>query len=497
MLGPDPCERSGVMSASALTPSQTTEPPRAARRSRSHSFVIPVYAVALSLAALWLGVDADAGALSDAPLLFVALTACVLALDTFEFDLFGRGHFSPATVPTLAIAALFGPAGVVLSEAVAAAASAARRKPVAATMLDFGALALCGAAAAMAFELLPGAVPGLLVAGAAAGAAYYLANSVLLATAWSLNERTSPVGAWRERLAWAAPHYPAYGVLAALLIMGQQRLGWYVFAVVGLPMAIVWFAQKQYLERSRHSVDELRVSHAELERANARLRDLLRAQTELVAEKERLLERVHRSYVQTVASLARTIEAKDPYTGGHTERVADYALELARELSFSAEDLRSVAVGGVIHDIGKIGIRDQVLLKTGRLDPEEWSEMRRHPEISSYILDELEIPAIAKGMARSHHERFDGGGYPDGLVGEAIPLAARILSVADALDAMTSTRPYRGARPFHEALAEIERNTGTQFCPTVAAALRASYARDAGFWHAHGGGAQALEQRAA
>ena len=131
-----------------------------------------------------------------------------------------------------------------------------------------------------------------------------------------------------------------------------------------------------------------------------------------------------------------------------------------------------------MHDIGKIGVPDALLLKPGPLDPDERREIERHPEISSYILAELDMPAIVKQMVRSHHERYDGGGYPDGLAGEEIPLSARILTVADTLDAMTSDRPYRKAMPMVRALEVIEENSGTQFCPVVVAALRRCLLRD-------------------
>jgi HD-GYP domain-containing protein (c-di-GMP phosphodiesterase class II) len=267
-----------------------------------------------------------------------------------------------------------------------------------------------------------------------------------------------------------------------VLVVAVDRLDPYILLAAVLPLLLAWFGQKQYLDRSRRGVEELRDSNARLGEANDALHELVAAKSQLLTEKSDLLERVRLSYLQTVASLARTIEAKDPYTGGHTERVSDYALMIARELHFSTEELRAVETGGVIHDIGKIGVRDEILLKPGRLNAEEWAEMRRHPEISSYILGELGLPEIAKDMARSHHERFDGDGYPDGLVGEAIPLAARVLSVADTLDAMTSDRPYRSRRRFDEALEELRRNAGSQFCPRVVAALLASYERDPGKW---------------
>jgi len=211
-------------------------------------------------------------------------------------------------------------------------------------------------------------------------------------------------------------------------------------------------------------VAALRASHDELTAANARLHELL-------ADRQQLLTRVHRSYLSTITSLARTIEAKDPYTGGHTERVADIAVSLAEELGFAGEDLRAIRVGAVIHDIGKIGVPDRVLLKAGALDPDELRDIRQHPEISSYILADLDLPPVVEQMARSHHERYDGRGYPDGLAGERIPLAARLLSVADALDAMTSDRPYRRAMPLPDVVADIRERAGSQFCPAAVAAL--------------------------
>jgi putative nucleotidyltransferase with HDIG domain len=211
-------------------------------------------------------------------------------------------------------------------------------------------------------------------------------------------------------------------------------------------------------------VTGLREANDQLESKNSQLQGLLE-------ENRELLGSMQRSYLSTITSLARTVEAKDPYTSGHTERVADIALVLAAELGFDESKLPAINVGAIIHDIGKIGVPDTILLKPGPLDPDEFAEMRRHPEMSSYIVGELDLPIEVKQMVRSHHERYDGGGYPDGLAGERIPLAARILTVADALDAMTSDRPYRNALPLEVALSEIRAKSGTQFCPVVVEAL--------------------------
>jgi putative nucleotidyltransferase with HDIG domain len=346
-----------------------------------------------------------------------------------------------------------------------------RRDPVLKWGFDFGALSLAGAAAAVTFDAF-GDVGGAPLLGVAvlAGIAYYVVNSGLLAVVMSLAEARGPIGVWRERLAWMAPHYLAFGLAAGTFVVAEQDLGLYAFAIFGLPVVMLWIAEKQYLDRSRANVTELREANDELETANARMKRLL-------GDNQQLLKRMHRSYLSTITSLARAVEAKDPYTSGHTERVAQIALILAEDFGFDEAEMKAIEVGAIIHDIGKVGIPDGILLKPGPLDPEELREMRRHPELSSYIVADLELPSVVKQMVRSHHERFDGAGYPDGLAGEEIPLAGRILSVADALDAMTSDRPYRKAMPLEAARVEIQSEAGTQFCPRVVAVLMSTLDR--------------------
>ena len=260
---------------------------------------------------------------------------------------------------------------------------------------------------------------------------------------------------------------------------------WLLAPVVGaLPVLMVWIVERRYVDRSRATVAELRMANDELEVANERLFGLL-------DENRQLLGRMQRSYLGTITSLAHTVQAKDPYASGHTERVAAVAILLARQLDFDESELPSINVGAIIHDIGKVGTPDQILSKPGALTPEEIREIRKHPEVASRIVAELELPQSVKQMVRSHHERFDGDGYPDGLIGEQIPLAARILSVAEALDAMTSDRPYRDAMSLDAACAEVQDNAGTQFCPQVVAALTKSLLQSRGFWADFGGSAEA------
>ena len=199
---------------------------------------------------------------------------------------------------------------------------------------------------------------------------------------------------------------------------------------------------------------------------------------EKVAAQARRLEEL---FLASIQSLAEALEVKDPYTRGHSVRVSHYSVVIARALGLDGEMLRQIELGGHVHDIGKIGVRESVLNKPGPLTPAEYEHIMTHPVVGWRILSPLlaETPA-ALNIVRSHHERFDGRGVPDGLRGRAIPLEARIATVADSLDAMSSGRPYRPAVPnWSDALRELRRSSGTQFDPDVVdAALRAAAAGD-------------------
>ena len=191
-----------------------------------------------------------------------------------------------------------------------------------------------------------------------------------------------------------------------------------------------------------------------------------------VAAQARRLEELFLGGVQTIAE---ALEAKDPYTRGHSVRVGKYARVIATALELDEETIRQVELGGNVHDIGKIGVRESVLRKSGKLTTEEYEHIRGHPTAGWRILSPLmsDVP-VALNVVRSHHERMDGTGFPDGLRGEQIPLEARIVAVADALDAMTSGRPYRENQGLEPALKEIERHCHTQFDPRVVNAAKAA-----------------------
>ena len=179
------------------------------------------------------------------------------------------------------------------------------------------------------------------------------------------------------------------------------------------------------------------------------------------------------AYLGVIGALAAALDARDPYTAGHSQRVSDLSVLLAKEMSLPAQDRETLRLGALLHDIGKIGINDSVLRKPGKLTPEEFDHIKLHPVLGARILQPLTFLAPHLPVVELHHERPDGRGYPHGLRGDDIPLFARIVHVADAFDAMTSARAYRPARPAAEAMAELWRNVGTDFDPRVVQAMAA------------------------
>jgi putative nucleotidyltransferase with HDIG domain len=207
--------------------------------------------------------------------------------------------------------------------------------------------------------------------------------------------------------------------------------------------------------------------------ADLQLADALAASVSAGIECARLLRQQRDLFLNTITMLAQAIEMRDEYTGGHTARVTAYSLMLATELQVSPDDLELIRVGTPLHDIGKIGIDDAILRKPERLTDAEYEAMKLHTVKGDEILATCAELSAVRPIVRSHHERWDGGGYPDGLAGEAISPLARMVAVCDAFDAMTSDRPYRKGMAVDEAFAEVERQTGRQFDPRCAAGFLA------------------------
>lgn len=177
--------------------------------------------------------------------------------------------------------------------------------------------------------------------------------------------------------------------------------------------------------------------------------------------------KLEKAYLDIVQTIRATVEAKDLYTRGHSDRVSAYAVLIGKYLNLSDEQLDTIKVGGLFHDVGKIGIPDTILLKNGKLTDEEYAEIKKHPSIGANILGDSEMFKDIIPFVKYHHERFDGRGYPEGLSGENIPYMARIAAVADSFDAMSSRRVYRDSLPKEVVREEIAKNAGTQFDPDI------------------------------
>ncbi len=213
------------------------------------------------------------------------------------------------------------------------------------------------------------------------------------------------------------------------------------------------------------------VSMAGISEEDRRILMTLASQAAIAIENARLFESTQNAYFDTISSLARAIEMRDPYTKGHSERVTAYAQRLAGYLGLPDKDTTIIQYAGLLHDIGKIGISDSILNKRSVLDDLDLGSIREHPLLGDAILSPLRFLQDAQAAVKHHHERWDGKGYPDGLAGPAIPLIARIIAIADAYDAMTTDRPYRAAMSGERALAEIEAGCGGQFDPELGAAF--------------------------
>ena len=265
--------------------------------------------------------------------------------------------------------------------------------------------------------------------------AYFLTNTMAVAVVIALTEGRPISRTWMDNFFWTAPHYLFGACLALLISACNQRFGWQ-YSVLVMPGIYL-------LYRSYH---------------------LYLGQLE---EEKKHVAAVADLHLRTIEALALAIEAKDDTTHSHLRRVQVYALEIASELGLSEDDTRALEAASLLHDIGKLAVPEYIINKPGRLTKEEFEKMKVHPVVGAEILECVQFPYPVVPIVRSHHEKWDGTGYPDGLKGEQIPIGARILSTVDCLDALASDRQYRRALPLDKALAEVVSLSGKAFDPRV------------------------------
>jgi diguanylate cyclase (GGDEF)-like protein/putative nucleotidyltransferase with HDIG domain len=383
-----------------------------------------------------------------------------LALEADE----GAAVLSVSAVGCLAASSLFGfRAALPLAITSVAVDWSARRQPLHNVLFNIGALTLASLTAASIFNLAQffpeGTQHRLAIAalGLVAGAGYFAVNMGLVSLALALQGHERWWSVFREQFAWLLPHYVVYGFIGGVMALAYEAVNLLALAVFAVPLLLMRKTQEAYLKHTHRSAQKLRQAAETIQSQNVSLE----LANKLLKERS----------TAAMESLSATVDARDSYTAGHSRRVQQLALAIGRELGLSQAELDLLGHAALFHDIGKLAIPDAVLLKPASLTLDEWSLMQRHAEEGARIIDRLGFLNDAVPAIRHHHERFDGTGYPDRLAGEDIPLGARIIHVADALDSMLTTRIYRAARPAAEALHELRASAGTQFCPRCVGAL--------------------------
>jgi diguanylate cyclase (GGDEF)-like protein/putative nucleotidyltransferase with HDIG domain len=279
---------------------------------------------------------------------------------------------------------------------------------------------------------------------------FFLANTLPVSVIISLTEGKSPRKVWSECYFWSFPYYLVGAAVVFLVDFVNKHTGWQTTLLV-LPV-IYWVYRSYRLYLGRLEAEKI---HVETEK--------------------RHVEDVAKLHLRTIEALALAIEAKDHTTHKHLQRVRVYALAIARDLDFSPEQIEALRAAALLHDIGKLAVPEHIINKPGRLTPEEFEKMKIHPVVGSEILERVAFPYPVAPIVRSHHERWDGSGYPDGLKGEQIPHGARVLAAVDCLDALASHRQYRPALPLDDAMKEVAKLSGKSFDPAVVAILERRY----------------------
>jgi diguanylate cyclase (GGDEF)-like protein/putative nucleotidyltransferase with HDIG domain len=291
-----------------------------------------------------------------------------------------------------------------------------------------------------AFDLASEWLPALL-----GTLTYFMLNTGLVAVAVSCTDGVPIVQNWKANFLWTCPAYLAGSLLAATLALGLQRLGLWALLLSVPPLYMLYFSLNLYASK-------------------------------ILAERRHGQEMAD-VYLSVIEALALAIDAKDRTTQRHIRRVQTFAVEMGRLMSLSHPELEALKAGAILHDIGKLAVPEHILCKPGKLTREEFEKMMIHPRIGAEILETVHFPFPLTAVVRSHHEKWDGTGYPDRLKGEEIPLSARILSVVDCFDALTSDRPYRKPLSMEEALRYVRSEAGTSYDPRVVEVLASNLDR--------------------
>lgn len=389
----------------------------------------------------------------------VLLMGLTVIAELLQINVYEHSTFSVSVALVFAAALVLGIPGVVAVCTVIVLVHYSRQRPKLYTSLfNWATHIIGGVAPVLAFQAA--GVPlslahllRLLPVLAIAGVMHFLIESGLFATFISLKKGSTPSAHWRQQFGWMIGHYLILCIMGVFMAIAYTSFGTLGVLLFSLPAIMMRFAQKQYTERTADSIRELRRLNNELSRANGEVVAASRSMQQLNDE--------------LFLTLAKIIDARDPYAAGHASKVADYALLIARELNLPPEQQAEVYQAGLLHDIGKIGIPEEILNKPSKLSVEEYSQVKLHARLGADFLETCHSLRHLSAYVRHHHERWDGAGYPDALAGDEIPLIARILNVCDSIEAMASDRPYhRGLSP-ERVISEVQGKAGQQFDPAI------------------------------
>ncbi|HEY8732740.1 MAG TPA: HD domain-containing phosphohydrolase [Candidatus Limnocylindria bacterium] len=390
------------------------------------------------------------------PLMFVLLLGLAAAAQRNPVMLFRSSAISMSFAIKVAAYVLFGVGVALWVNVVVAAVNAftPKPKPARKAAFNFGQLSISTTLAAATYGLVGGKTPpsdltSTVIAVAVSAAVYFLANSTLTAIVISLTSETKFVAVWRQNFSWMPVNYLATAVNGAALALAYQALGIFGAAVFVLPLGVAWYSFKLYVSHS----NDARTESAKL--------------TELNRLFEQSNTRLADAHISIVGALLGSLEAKSATGTAHLAATIYRSVAVAKRLGLADAGIEAVQLGALFHDLGKIAISDAILQKPDRLSDSEWAEIRAHPIIGASLLAQMPELDHIRPLILTHHERFDGRGYPNGLKEDAIPRAAQIIAIADAYEAMTTPRPYRRAVTPDAAVAELRACSGTQFDPVV------------------------------
>lgn len=280
-----------------------------------------------------------------------------------------------------------------------------------------------------------------------AAAVFFVVSTMQVAIVTALTEGRSAWQVWTKNHFWSFPVYLVGAAAASLIDIVSKYIGWQTSLLLLPVLYLIYNLHKLHLDKLREA--------------------------KLLAEREkRHSDEMATIHLRTIETLALAIEAKDGITRDHLERVQVYAVEVAKEFGLSDSELEAVRAASILHDIGKLAVPEYIISKPGRLTQAEFEKMKIHPVVGAQILSQVQFPYPVAPIVRSHHERWDGSGYPDGLRGEEIPIGARILAAVDCLDALASDRQYRRALPIEEAMEVVASDSGKQFDPRIVEILK-------------------------